>query len=178
MDYGDAQTYGRLGPLDAARWRAKPGRETDLAALRQRVNLLSGPAAAAVGAKGLSVAPPAAIGGPIISVNPIAAWAQPFSAPTPYSLTLQEVTDFVDSAIGELEALVARHRQRERSIAGLVARFFAFPSAVREAAGVEPHTRPAAAATGLAVFFQITVATAIGTVLAAGVIAVIRSSAR
>ncbi len=55
-----------------------------------------------------------------VRLNPIDNWASAFSnEPGLHAVSVNVVRDFVDSSIGQLEALVDEAKSEERSLAGL-----------------------------------------------------------
>jgi hypothetical protein len=96
-------------------------------ALRQEVGRLAGGAGRATADAGLSYA---LIG---FEFNPIANWPRAIEG----GLRTGDVLAFCDTAIGRFDQQAEEAREREGGLVGLLARFWRFPTDVREAAGLE-----------------------------------------
>ena len=144
--------------------------EQPLLKQKRLVGELSGPAAKAAAQAGVNMvlqdAPIA--GGRRTVINPIQAWVSAFEGTS--HLTIQNVLDACDQAVGILREELTTVRNRERSPAGLVARFVRFPYEVREAAGFsEESSLGSRAAFGAGVLVQVVVTVVSGLLLAGAV---------
>jgi len=68
-----------------------------------------------------------------LQFNPIANWPRALEG----GLRPGDVLAFCDTAIGRFDQQAAEARERERGLVGRLARFWRFPTDVREAAGLE-----------------------------------------
>ncbi|MFE7503883.1 hypothetical protein [Promicromonospora sp. NPDC057488] len=139
-------------------------------ALRREVALASGPAAAAyVRYGGTYTLHNAAV--IRRDVNPVVNWEM--SLRSPEELSPDMVVSSVEGAIGAARQEAAEAQQRERALTGLIAAFVRWPSNLREAVGTDNQAqRTAAGAIGvLGQIIVATLATALGTGLVAGAVA-------
>lgn len=167
-----------LGVLDALRdpilgtvhWQPREGYEEQARELRAKVNQISGPAGRASDQleRRLTVMPPPALALPAAQQNPIWAWESVFDAsPSAYSFSLSDLENWVDQVIGDLDSQAKEARRQERTLAGLLGRFLAFPSEVREAAGLPAGTVRGRIAAVFAVVVQGLIVTIVGGLLLA-----------
>jgi hypothetical protein len=137
------------------RWEPRQGREKRAARLRTKVNEAAGPAQAAAATTGLRfhISPPPASRQPAMNVNPIASWTSALEPPN--LLTMEHIFDYCDQVIGVLDGEAEEARTKERTLAGRIARFLAFPSEVREAARAQYPRVPPKLAFGAALLSQL-----------------------
>lgn len=99
-DYISAHDRAHDEVLGQTYWIPKPDRADEVPALRRKLNEVSGPAARATSGKFLVMSTTGQ------QVNPIANWSRAFEQAGPiHGFTVRVLSDFVDSAIGELDAL-------------------------------------------------------------------------
>lgn len=156
--------------LSTYEWVPKQGQEDEARRRRQKVSELSGPAATAATKANVFMVleDPPFLGGASRTVNALQSWASALEPPN--KLEMEDVFDVCDQTIGGLDADGQRALRKERSLAGLVARFFRFPYDVREAVGLSRERSAAAkAAFGFGVIIQGVVVGVIVTLSVAGI---------
>jgi hypothetical protein len=143
-------------------WVPRPGSETEIRQLHPRLALAAGRAAAAFETTGVFIAYKPSGTMNRMAVNPATAWNS-FTDRFPV-VTPPNMMDVGNQALGKLNSLYQQAKERERGLAGLVARFIRFPVAVREAAGLPPKTVSGGLLTGFVALVQTIV---VGIVVAA-----------
>jgi hypothetical protein len=138
-------------------WVPKQGRTKRAAMLRQRVNAAAGPAALAAATTGAlyEVRPPAFLGWPAKKVNAISAWAGALKLPNLPSI--EGVLDYADQVAAMLTEQAEAAAAQERTLAGRLGGFLAFPYAVRDAVRSQYPGFPREVAFGAGVAAQIVV---------------------
>jgi len=150
-----------------------PPPSPELREKRRIAGELAGPAGIAAERVGivLRVQDPAVIGGRQTTINPIAAWSAAIDG-TSLHIGPQDVLDSCAQAIGRLRQQKADAEANERSLAGRFARFIRFPWDVRERLNLPAESAGQKAAFGAAVAAQV-----IGTLIAAGILALLARAA-
>jgi hypothetical protein len=142
---------------DFVEWVPKKGKAKQATVLRQRVNEAAGPAAEAAATTGVMVTinPAGYFGMPPRKVNAIGSWAGALTWPNqPAVDDILGYADLVASLLGE-RASVAE--AEERTLAGRLARFLAFPYAVQDGVHSQHPRFPRKVAFGAGVAAQIAV---------------------
>jgi hypothetical protein len=138
-------------------WVPKQGRIKRAAMLRQRVNEAAGPAAQAAATTGALcvVRPPGFLGWPARKVNAISSWTGALKLPNLPSV--EGVLDYADQVAAVLTEQAEAAAVQERTLAGRLGRFLAFPYAVQDAARSQHPGFPRKVAFGAGVAAQIVV---------------------
>lgn len=98
------------------------------------------------------------------TVNPALAWSTLLDT---YAIVTPDVVSTVaNQAIGRFESLADRAAEREKGLAGFLARFLRFPSSVREAAGMKPRSVTGGLVSGAVALVQYVLVTAVGGAIA------------
>jgi hypothetical protein len=141
-------------------WEVKPGAEERLQSVMPRVARAAGRAALAFQNSGHSVdyKPPGTW--QRTSMNPALVWSTLLDD---YPIVTPSLLVTIGSqAIGTLESLHDEAAERERGVAGLLARFVRFPVRVREAAGLPSKSVSGGLLSGVVALFQGLFVTALG----------------
>jgi hypothetical protein len=138
------------------KWVPKAGSEMRVAELSGQLSSLTGPAAAAVEAAGVSVDYKPSGTWQTVPMNPVMAWSTILTDNPMIDVNL--ILHSCNMALGRLAVDSKRTHSVEHSLAGLVSRFISFPSRVREAAGLPPRSVRGRLAFGAGVVAQIFIA--------------------
>ena len=141
-------------------WAVRPDAQHRVNEVMARVSLAAGRAAGAFQESGMLVAykPPGTM--QTTSVNPALVWSTLLDT---YAMVTADLMFTVgNQVVGRFESLAERAAERERGLAGFFARFLRFPSAVREAAGLEPRSVSGGLVSGFVVIVQGVFVTALG----------------
>lgn len=150
-----------------------PPPSPELREKRRLAGEFAGPAGIAAERVGilLRVQDPAQIGGRRATINPIAAWSSAIDG-TSMHIGSQDVLDSCAQAIGRLRQQKTDAEANERSLAGRFARFIRFPWEVRERLNLPAGSAGQKAAFGAAVAAQV-----VGTLITAGLLALLARAA-
>ena len=162
--YGEFASCVELVPDYWERWAVRPGAEQRLQDVWPRTALAAGRAADAFQECGITVAykPPGTR--QTTTFNPALVWSTLLDT---YAIVTPDVVSTVaNQAIGRFESLADRAAEREKGLAGFLARFLRFPSSVREAAGLKPRSVTGGLVSGAVVLVQGVLVTAIGGAIA------------
>lgn len=147
-------------------WSVLPAAQHRVNEVMARVALAAGRAADAFQESGIYVAykPPGTHPANTTNVNPALVWSTLLDN---YVMVTPDLMFTVgNQAVGRFESLAERAAERERGLAGFFARFFRFPSAVRDAAGLEPRSVSGGLVSGFVVILQGVFVTALGGAIA------------
>jgi hypothetical protein len=135
-------------------------------ALQAELDTAAGPAGEIAGRTGAIIFYDPGGGQPHVPLNPFLAWSKVIY-PDKYRLMPNDILGSANRLTGLLDAAVAKARERETGLVGLIARVIRFPADVREAAGLEPDTSAGRAAVGVAGFLELVLGGAVAAILAA-----------
>jgi hypothetical protein len=135
------------------RWVPKRTYDQRANELYLTLNALTGPAADTLKAVGVTIGfkPSGTINH--YPMNPVAAWPTLFTDQP--MINVEYLFGSCNQALGRLATEAERARSLERSLAGLIGRFVAFPRRVREAAGLPSEGLAGRVATGVGVLAQV-----------------------
>jgi len=162
--YGEFASCVELVSDYRERWAVRPGAEQRLQDVWPRTALAAGRAADAFQECGIMVAykPPGTM--QTTTVNPALVWSTLLDT---YAIVTPDVVFTVaNQAIGRFESMADRAAEREKGLAGFLARFLRFPASVREAAGLEPRSVTGGLVSGTVALVQGVLVTAVGGAIA------------
>lgn len=140
----------------------------DIEVVAVELDRLSAPASRAADEMGwgIRIIGPPALGAPQQVVNGFLSWRSVLATSTAmFDFDLSDLRPWVRQLDGLLEIEIDKQERIERTLAGKVAAFLAFPGRVREAMGLQSGTTPGRFAWGLVAFIQGVLVAGVGAVV-------------